>query len=91
MGLANESPRLNALPRNRRRPRQFDAGVVATGWQALAGRLAVIADTGAQGAAACRRCDGPALASLIDRLRVATLDAISFRNTHDNLDQETKS
>jgi hypothetical protein len=61
-------------------------------WMRLAGELAVVADLSAQGSAAARRHDGPALASLIDRLRVAILGAISLHNTnHKDLDEEVKS
>jgi hypothetical protein len=42
----------------------------------LAGQLSVVADLSTQGAAAARSQDAPALAALIDRLRVAILDAI---------------
>ena len=60
-------------------------------WMRLAGELAVVADLSAQGAAAARRQDGPALGSLIDRLRVAILDAIKLHNTSECFDDEVKS
>jgi hypothetical protein len=61
-------------------------------WMRLAGELAVVADLSTQGAAAARRHDGPALASLIDRLRVAILDAIKLHSTkHEYLDDEAQS
>jgi hypothetical protein len=65
---------------------------VADVWMRLAGELAVVADSATQGANAARRHDGPALASLIDRLRVAILDAIKLHSTkHKDLDEEVKS
>jgi hypothetical protein len=57
----------------------------------LAGQLSVVADLSTQGAAAARSQDAPALAALIDRLRVAILDAIRLHNTSDCFDDGVQS
>ena len=65
--------------------------VVSDGWQRLAGLLACVADIATQGAKAARSHDGRALALLIDRLRVAILDAIKLHSTsREYLDEEVK-
>jgi hypothetical protein len=50
-------------------------------WSRMAGEMAVVADLGAQAAAAARRHDANALGALIDRIRVGILDAIKLHST----------
>lgn len=95
MGLPNEEPRDNAPPAKPRRQGRCRVPLVhqhtATGWARPAGLQAVANDLGSQIFKACKRPDVDVLDALIASFSTAACTMRSFRNTHDNLDQDTQS